>query len=270
MVPVIGCDGLNSKTRSLMFGAHAPRPTYTHKFAYRGLVATTEVRALLGNDKATGRYMHMGAGAHILSCPVAGGRMVNVAAFVTDTNPWGGKDGRLVGSGSKSGAIQDFADFGPSARGLISLLPEKLDKWAIFDMFDDPLPTFVQGRLCLAGDAAHASAPHHGAGAGYGVEDSLALAELLTAIDGRRLSTPVKTVIPKILAVYNEMRYSRCQALVESSRTVGEMYEWQHEPTRTDAEAFARELYLRCHRIWDYDVDKMVHRGLEAIFPLLS
>lgn len=263
---MIGCDGINSKMRSIMFGPNCCQPAYTHKFAYRGLIPSDKVRLVLGNDKATGRFIHMSKDAHVLSCPVAGGQMVNIAAFVTDPGPWaGGQDDKWVREGTKSEAMAAFAAAGPTARGLISLLPEKLDRWGIFDMFDDPLPTFVRGRLCLAGDAAHAAAPHHGAGAGYGVEDALALAELLTAVASMKVCRPLGEIIPKVLDVYNKVRYDRCQALVESSRTVGEMYELQHAVNRESPEAFAQDFETRCHRIWDYDLGGMVRSGLEML-----
>jgi 2-polyprenyl-6-methoxyphenol hydroxylase-like FAD-dependent oxidoreductase len=37
------------------------------------------------------------------------------------------------------------------------------------------VPTFAKGRVCLAGDAAHASTPNQGGGAGFGIEDALVL-----------------------------------------------------------------------------------------------
>lgn len=57
-------------------------------------------------------------------------------------------------------------------------------------------------------------------GAGDGVEDSRALAELLAAVIHRKFSRPLESVIQEVLYVYNEMRYDRCQALVERSRFV--------------------------------------------------
>lgn len=279
LLVVIGCDGINSKMRSLIFGLECARPTYTHKFAYRGLIPSEEVRRLLGQDKASGRYIHMGNGAHVLSCPVAGGKMVNVAAFVTDHHPWNDAGGHrrdeklwVRNDGTRSEAVDAFAaaEVGATARGLLSLLPEKLDRWAIFDMYDHPLPRFVRGRLSLAGDAAHAAAPHHGAGAGYGIEDALVLAELLAAVNSRTFPRPLEEVISDLLDVYNEVRYDRCQALVESSRTVGEMYEWQYAPTGRDAEAFNREFRARCHRIWDYDVKEMMQSGVEVLLQRLN
>ncbi|KAI2642648.1 putative monooxygenase [Xylaria nigripes] len=261
---VIGCDGIHSKLRSIMFGHNAPQPSYTHKYAYRGLIPTDEVRQLLGDHKANGRFIHMGPDAHVLSCPVAGGAMVNVAAFVTDANAWAGEDGRMTCPGTKDEAVDAFAAFGPSVRGLISLLPERLDKWGIFDMYDQPVPTFVRGRLCLAGDAAHAAAPHHGAGAGYGVEDSLVLAELLASIAHK------PSLVPRLLAIYNETRYDRCQALVQSSRIVSEMYEWQNAETRFDTQRFNHDFYARCHRIWDFDVDEMARNSVKELRKILG
>ncbi|KAH6653258.1 hypothetical protein BKA67DRAFT_536944 [Truncatella angustata] len=137
-------------------------------------------------------------------------------------------------------------------------------------MYDDPLSTFTRGRVCLAGDAAHASAPHHGAGAGYGVEDALILAELLAAVSHRILPRPLSRIIPEVLTVYNEKRYDRCQALVESIRIVREMYEWQHASTRRDAEDFKKEFRSRCYKIWDFDVDEMVRGGLQALEKIFA
>ena len=91
-----------------MFGPTASQPTYTGKYAFRGLISVDEVRDLLGDEKAVGRFIHMGADAHVLSCPVAGGRMVNVAAFVTDRNPWKGEDGKMIAGGTKAEAVEAF------------------------------------------------------------------------------------------------------------------------------------------------------------------
>ncbi|KAI0389529.1 putative monooxygenase [Xylariaceae sp. FL0594] len=267
---VIGCDGIKSRMRSLMFGLDASQPSYTHKYAYRGLLPMDEAQKAVGDEKANSRVMYMGPDAHVLSCPVAGGKLVNIAAFVTDPNPWVGEDGRMTAPATKAEAEEAFAGFGRSVRGLISLLPEQLDKWAIFDLHDQPPSTFVSGRLCLAGDAAHATAPHHGAGAGYGVEDSLVLAELLSALARKPLSAPLKEVLPKMLAIYNDVRYDRCQALGKSSRIVSEMYQWQDAETRNDVKKFNENLYARQHRIWDFDTDEMVRGSLKALDRVLG
>ena len=40
-------------------------------------------------------------------------------------------------------------------------------QWAIFDLGDNPVPSFYKGRIAILGDAAHATSPHNGAGAGF-------------------------------------------------------------------------------------------------------
>lgn len=47
-----------------------------------------------------------------------------------------------------------------------------------FDTCDHPTPTYLRRRVSIEGGAAHASSPHHWAGAGIGVENALALLRL--------------------------------------------------------------------------------------------
>lgn len=58
---VIGCDGIKSKVRSLMFGEDHPcaRPTYTHKYAYRGLTNMEDAVKAVGEEKAKTACMHV-------------------------------------------------------------------------------------------------------------------------------------------------------------------------------------------------------------------
>ncbi|CAO1604833.1 MAG: hypothetical protein LQ349_000471 [Xanthoria aureola] len=263
---VIGCDGIRSSMRRIMFGEEHPatHPSYTHKFAFRGLIPMARARAALGNDKASTRFMHLGPDAHVLTFPVAMGTFMNVVAFVTDAEDWSLEAGKFTTPATKDDAVRAFAGFGPAVRAIMGLLPDKLDKWAIFDTRDHPAPTYAQGRLCLAGDAAHASAPHHGAGAGHGIEDALVLATVIKAVENVSVGSRVSR-IGTALRTYNAIRYERTQWLVESSRVVGELFEWQDEARGRDPEKFGREIDWRSHQIWDYNIDEMI-RDTEAQF----
>ena len=242
-----------------MFGVDNPAsyPSYTHKVAFRGLIPMSSARAALGDYRASTRLMHLGPNAHVLTFPVAMGSVLNLVAFVTDPKDWKAQDGKFTAPASKSEVVAAFADFGPAVRAVIDLLPDELDKWAIFDTFDHPVPSYAQSRLCLAGDAAHAAAPHHGAGAGFGIEDALVLATLMDVASEYPRSSKAET-IRAILTAYNKARYERTQWLVHSSRMVGELFEWQNAHCGSDAEKFRREIEWRSHRIWDYEVEKMV------------
>ncbi|KAL8716694.1 MAG: hypothetical protein Q9225_006002 [Loekoesia sp. 1 TL-2023] len=240
----------------------ASRPSYTHKFAFRGLIPMNKARAVLGDDKTSTRLMHLGPNAHALTFPVAMGTVMNVVAFVTDANDWVAEESKFTAPATRDEAMNAFSAFGPAVRAIMSLLPDELDKWAIFDTRDHPVPTYVQGRLGLAGDAAHAAAPHHGAGAGFGIEDALVLATLIKAVESSSVRGRTGT-IRTALMTYNDIRYERTQWLVDSSRVVGELYEWQNQDCGSDPEKFGREVDWRSHQIWDFNVDKMVRDTLD-------
>lgn len=240
----------------------ASYPSYTHKFAFRGLIPMDRARAALGDDKASTRFMHLGPNAHALTFPVAMGTVMNVVAFVTDPNDWTADNGKFTAPATRDEVVKAFSGFGPAVRAIMSLLPDELDKWAIFDTLDNPVPRYVQGRLALAGDAAHAAAPHHGAGAGLGIEDALVLASLIKAAESD-LACDKASTLSTALETYHDTRYERTQWLVESSRIVGELYEWQDSGCKDDHTVFGHEVEWRSHRIWDYDVHEMVRKALD-------
>lgn len=203
--------------------------------------------------------------------PIARGEFLNVAAFVHDSSAW--NSSRFTVPATRKEVIEAYAGFGPSVQAIISLLPENLDKWGIFDLLENPVPSYHKGSLCLAGDAAHASTPHMGAGAGFGIEDSLVLAELLAAINqqegepvGEILAGVPKTVrIKTALSVYNEVRYDRTQWLVETSRKNGDMYQWRYDGIGSDSKRFSEAINHRLHTIRDINTDGMVQSALRLL-----
>ncbi|KAL8957152.1 MAG: hypothetical protein Q9183_006134 [Haloplaca sp. 2 TL-2023] len=258
---VIGCDGIRSRVKQLMLGLHEPGayPTYTHKFAFRGLVPMTTAKPVLGIEKTETRHMYLGQDGHALTFPVAGGNFLNVVAFVTDENDWP-HPVKFTAPATKTEAVKAFAGFNTTVQAIIDLLPDQLDKWAIFDTYDHPPPTFVKGNVCIAGDAAHAAAPYHGAGAGFAIEDGAVLAQLLATAGstGNGSGVDMSKTIHAALEAYNAVRIERARWLVETSRFVGEMYEWQNTNVGSDAGKLAEEIEWRSRKIWDYDIDAMM------------
>ncbi|EED22648.1 monoxygenase, putative [Talaromyces stipitatus ATCC 10500] len=264
---VIGCDGIRSRVRQLILGENNPAsyPAYTHKKAYRGLIPMEKALPALGESKVNTRLMHLGPDAHTLTFPVAGGKLMNVVAFVTDPGEWPYTE-KLSAPAEKKSAIEGFSKFGGAVRTIMNLLPEDLDEWAIFDTYDHPASTYYHGRICIAGDAAHASSPHHGAGAGAGIEDVTVLATVIEVAQTTLLESPDKSrsgVLNAALATYNAVRLERSQWLVESSRILGEIYEWQYKPTGRDKKKCEEEVYWRSHKIWDYDIGQMLQETTE-------
>ncbi|KAJ5864577.1 Vacuolar basic amino acid transporter 3 [Penicillium soppii] len=268
---VLGCDGLRSRAREYILGVDHPatRPSYTHKFAFRGVIPMEKAIQAIGETKSLTRYMHLGAGCHVLTYPVAMCTMLNVVAFVTDAGDWPSHE-KLTFPATKREVFEYFTNFGPVVTAILNLLDDKLDKWGIFDLHENPAPAYIskRGRVCLVGDAAHAAAPHHGAGAGLAFEDVLALAVALEEAVGMtsRKHDPIEReeAFCAALSSYEAVRYERTQWLVESSRFMGELFEWQTECNMDPIKCHS-EAERRSHLIWDYDIDYMIKEVQEVM-----
>lgn len=277
-LPVIGCDGVWSRVRSRVFGSSF-RATYSHQYCFRAVVPMADARAALGDHRASTRFMFNGPGAHAITYPVAKGTMLNVLVVVSDPNPWPETSSEVEGGivkeesspvastttsrGNREDAERAFASWQPCARAVVGLLPSMPDRWAIFDMQENPLPTYASGRIALAGDAAHAAGPHLGAGAGFGIEDALVLADLLAAVaDGVALEPEHSPALPvriaAALAAYSDVRYGRTQWLVRHTSDAVDLFQWRDAAAGQDTELFRREITWRFHHIWNNNAAAMV------------
>lgn len=153
-----------------------------------------------------------------------------------------------------------FQSWGPHIVEAVSLLPEKLDMYGVFDMADHPAPTYAAGRVCIAGDAAHASSPFHGVGAGMGIEDALVLVELLAQVRDQNEAGPGAgpPALTAALKTFSTVRMERTHWLVQSSRDMGNIYQWRYPDTGRDSAKIKAEFERRARKIWDFDVDGMV------------
>lgn len=260
--PVIGCDGIKSRVRQILLGEDNPAsyPHYTHKVAFRGLVPMEKAIARLGEYRARNQHMYGGPKAHVLHFPVAKQKLLNIVAFVNDPTDW------PLGQPMSQPATKDeiavvFSDWGPTVRSIIDLLTSELDKWAVFDAMDYPAPFYFRGRICIAGDAAHASSPHHGAGAGIGIEDALALCVLLDRVQKDHIAQGCSdrwALVETAFSVFNDVRYERSQWLVRSSREACDIYEWIDPACGQDMTKGHEEITRRSHKIWYFDIEAML------------
>ncbi len=240
---------------------------YSQKFAYRGLVSMENAIKALGENKARNFTNHVGPNAHLLHYPVANETMVNVAAFVSDPDDWTDRKS-MVKPASRTEMQKDFADWNPCVCAIASCLPEKIDKWALFDSCDYPAPFFNSGKICLAGDAAHAAVPHHGAGACLGIEDALCISTLM----GQVFTSLREKVLSKGQALsaafeaFDAVRRVRSHWFVNSSRRVGDLYQqpdWANPEKWVKAETCFEEIKDRSHKIWRFDYDEMMGEAIK-------
>ncbi|KAL4971354.1 FAD/NAD(P)-binding domain-containing protein [Aspergillus desertorum] len=266
---VIGCDGVKSRVRRFLFGADdgASYAQYTHKVAYRGLVPLGRAIEVLGEWKANNFHHHVGPGAHITHYPVANHTALNVVVFLSDPEPW--PDPRnMVAEGTRDEVEAALGGWHPTVLGLVRLLPAKLVTWGLFDLGEFPAPRYNAGRVCIAGDAAHASSPHHGAGACLGVEDALCLSVLLGQVRTMMVTAPGEDLGAALAAAFktfDAIRRPRTQWLVNSSRRVCDLYhqrEWGDQKRWTKAETCFEEIRDRSYKIWHFDADDMVQQSV--------
>ncbi|KAL1890960.1 hypothetical protein Sste5346_007957 [Sporothrix stenoceras] len=263
---VIGADGVWSRMRTLLFGPEY-RATYSRQYCFRAVVPMEGAVAALGEDRSSSRFMYNGPGAHAITYPVAKGAMLNVLVVVQDPKPWtttdtdnqgkvstdtGVANRQTTGRGHREDAEKVFEKWQATPRGVVSLLPETPDRWAIFDMLEHPVPAYNRGRIALAGDAAHAAGPHLGAGAGFGIEDALALSTIFAEVKD-------PSTVDSALSAYSKVRYERTQWLVRATRDAVDLFQWQGpDPNKgKDAATFGPEITWRFHTVWKYDLEQM-------------
>ena len=127
------------------------------------------------------------------------------------------------------------------------------DMWALFDML--PAPTYSAGNVVLLGDAAHASTPHQGAGAGQALEDAFILSVLLG--DEK---TQTAGDIPAAFQAYDAVRRPRSQKVVSTSRAAGATYA-MHGQALDNLEMIGEELLQRYKWIWAEDMNVQAERA---------
>lgn len=247
---------------------------YTHKIAYRGLIPMNKAVEALGEYQARNQHFYVGPYAHIITYPVANQTVMNVSLFVSDPGEWEG-DQSMVAKGTRKTMEDAFADWSPRVRALTHLLPEELQQWALFDLWDYPAPFYNQGKVCLAGDAAHASSPHHGAGACMGVEDALCLSTLVKEVTAsiRENGTAKGRALKAAFEVFDATRRPRTQWLVNSSRRVCDLYqqpEWGDSTKWVKAETCFEEIKDRSYKIWHFDYESMMKETVEGYRQTLS
>ena len=148
----------------------------------------------------------LGSGRSFLLYPVAGGRLINMVAFVpTDTE----FRGILVCARRPQGMGAEYAGWDKPVLDTINSLDETF-RWGIYDRA--PLPYWSTSRITLMGDAAHPMVPHVGQGAGQSIEDAITLAVLLERCTAADVAGRLKLYEALRLA-----RTSRVQALARAA-----------------------------------------------------
>jgi salicylate hydroxylase len=153
--------------------------------------------------------------------------------------------------------LEDFKHWSPEVRAIMANL-QSPDIWALFN--HPPAPTYYSTKplVCLVGDAAHASTPHQGAGAGMCIEDAYILSDVLSQCKS-------KVDLESAFRVYDVVRRPRSQKLVKTSKEAGMLWEFEGEGVKDDLKALEQNAVKRMDWIWDYDITKDLEKARDMM-----
>jgi salicylate hydroxylase len=142
--------------------------------------------------------------------------------------------------------LRDYEHWGHKVRALITNV-QSPDIWALFD--HPPASTYYRTDplICLVGDAAHASTPHQGSGAGMCIEDAFILSQVLSNCRSRQN-------FKVALQAYDAVRRPRSQKLVKTSREAGMLWDFEGEGVGDDLDGLEKNAATRMNWIWDHDI----------------
>lgn len=190
---VVGCDGLRSTVRSLVF-PDFPSPRFSDLFDYGGFAPYVPASLTPGvNEMVFGRRAFFGAFATPRGQTFWFHNGPPPQAHAKDQAPLD----RLLAL---------HAEDPPWIADLLRASPQVLGPWPLYEL--EPLPAWSRGRVVLLGDAAHAMSPSAGQGASLAIEDALVLARSLARHTDQTVA----------LSNYERLRRPRVQRIAKVAR----------------------------------------------------
>jgi 2-polyprenyl-6-methoxyphenol hydroxylase-like FAD-dependent oxidoreductase len=196
---LLGCDGVRSRVRALTL-PDAPAPAYTGLCDVGGFarcpgaplepgwtMMTFGRRAFFGAFAAPGGevwWFHNNGARETMQVADLERRRASILALHAGDPEW-------------------IAD-------VVRATPTLLGPWALHDIMT--LPRWHAGRVCLLGDAAHATSPSAGQGASLALEDALVLARCLRDAEAPQAA----------FARFEQERRGRVEAVVRQARKNGD------------------------------------------------
>jgi salicylate hydroxylase len=232
---VVGCDGIHSTIRSHFA---VDNPVYSGRIAFRGVIPFPDAVAAspsqFGPDSSSWTVSWLGppsaehdGGKHFLVFPMSQDRLLNVVAFVrAPEGDLGGLKESWKSEAPRSAIERAFAGWCEPVQKIMAAMPSTISRWKINDRELLSRWCHMDGKVVLAGDAAHAMLPQQGSGAGLSIEDAnvigLAVRDHLARGGG---GPPLSTYTD----LYEATRLPRAQKAQVTSRQAADVYD-MHGP----------------------------------------
>lgn len=200
---LVGCDGIHSAVRRQIFPD--VRLNYAGYAAWRGVVA---VRAGVSFELTSETW---GKGARFGIVPIGGKK---IYWFATANLPANRKSSPAE---RQSELLRRFSGWHAPIEALI----QETDPQDILynDIYDfNPMPRWSSGRVTLLGDAAHATTPNLGQGAGQAIESAVVLARCLAE----------ENQLQAALSRYEAVRRPRTAWITNQSHRMGQIGQIDH------------------------------------------
>lgn len=279
---VVGCDGIRSKVKESMLPEESERtqPRYSGMYGYRAVLDMEDMIDAVGEQRARVSTMYLGYGAYGISYPIMRARKVNVGLYILsekwDCETW-------VRPAKREDMQRDASNMGRYVQALVEVClrlrvytivrwPSSLtnvqrmpdpSQWAIFE--HPPISTFCRSRVAVLGDAAHASTPHQGAGAGQAIEDAHVLAELLGDSRVQKAGDVVA-----VFKAYDEIRRPRSQRVVTSSKENAHLLCLCLDGVGDDEVKLKETFQSRLRWLWDLDMEAQAERAKKSMHRILD
>ncbi|KAL5115076.1 hypothetical protein ACEQ8H_007051 [Pleosporales sp. CAS-2024a] len=246
---LLGCDGIKSKVRAFVCPPHV-QPVYARECAYRAVVPRAAAIKCLGADLALNGHIYCGYGAYIITYPIDHSELINMVAIAYDKDheKWEQVDWTVPVTTEE--IKQRFAGWFQPLMELIAK-HHLSTKWALFALpHSSP---YYKNKICLVGDAAHATVPHLGAGAGMAMEDAYVLSSLIAAAGS-------VAHIHKVFKAYDDVRRSRSQECVRRSLKAAIDYDFMGKGVGDDVDKLRMEFEDSFRWLWGADLVAVVER----------
>ncbi|SMY28061.1 unnamed protein product [Zymoseptoria tritici ST99CH_1A5] len=210
---VVAADGIKSSVRAQIAAHHSYKDhsTSTGDSAYRIMIPKEklehdEYALKLLKENVGMRWM--GPGGHIMAYPVKNNTVYNIVLLHPQKEDL---DSHEAASWTRKGDKQEMLDFYrdwcPEVQNLLSYVPDgDVMEWTLNS--HNPLPSWVENRVVLIGDASHPMLPYVAQGAAQAIEDGGVLQCVLTKSSAD---------IPLALAVFQSVRKARAEAVQGSA-----------------------------------------------------
>ncbi|KAF7289654.1 FAD/NAD(P)-binding domain-containing protein [Mycena chlorophos] len=206
---VIGADGVNSVVRTSVVGKPVPAEA-TGFGCYRCLFDPGDRSADFdwAFQQFTSARMKSPFGEFI-SYGVRSGTLGNFVGFYTESEPKRDSSEPIAQVATKEMALAALSKFDPMFHRIFELpLASQVVKWQLRTV--PRLPTWINGRAAIMGDAAHAMLPLLGSGAAMAIEEGTCLGILFPA--GTKSED-----VPKRLEAFQDLRKERGDYVKEQS-----------------------------------------------------